>query len=91
MEALGATGVIAAIVAVVVGLLLGTRRGVDNVASRANEELKRLVEAQTQRIAMLEKRNVEMESEIKELRTEVASLRRELDIEKRITARLEGR
>lgn len=91
MEVLGATGVIAAIVTLVVGVVLGTRRGVDNVASRASEELGRLVEAQQQRIAMLEKRNEEMESEIQELKAQVATLRAELDIEKRITARLEGR
>jgi cell division protein FtsB len=90
MEPIGISGVVAAAVAAVVGIIVGSRRGMDNVARRADVELQKLVDAQGARIILLEKRNLELEQEIADLRREVAELRSELSVERAITARLEG-
>lgn len=77
------TIVVAAITAVVVG----RRRGLDQVEDKADGEVKRLVEAQAGRLAILEAENRRLTAEVAALSTELAKVKAELDIERRVTAR----
>lgn len=74
-------------VAAVVAVVVGRRRGIDQVEDRAQGEIKRLVDAQSARLSLLEAENVELKARVASLTAELAQVRSELDIEKRVTAR----
>lgn len=75
------------VVAAAVAVLVGRRRGIDQVEDRADGEIKRLVDAQTARLALLEAENKELKARVAALTADLAQVRSELDIEKRVTAR----
>lgn len=74
-------------VAAVVAVVVGRRRGIDQVEDRADGEIKRLVDAQAGRLAILEAENRRLTAEVAALSTELAKVKAELDIERRVTAR----
>jgi hypothetical protein len=74
-------------VAAVVAVVVGRRRGIDQVEDRADSEIKRLVDAQAARLSLLEAENAELKTRVAGLTAELAQVRSELDIEKRVTAR----
>lgn len=74
-------------VAAVVAVIVGRRRGIDQVEDRADGEIKRLVDAQSARLSLLEAENVELKARVASLTAELAQVRSELDIEKRVTQR----
>lgn len=74
-------------VAAVVAVVVGRRRGIDQVEDRADGEIKRLVDAQSARLSLLEAENVELKARVASLTAELAQVRSELDIEKRVTQR----
>lgn len=74
-------------VAAVVAVVVGRRRGIDQVEDRADGEIKRLVDAQAARLSLLEAENAELKTRVAGLTAELAQVRSELDIEKRVTAR----
>lgn len=76
------------VVASLVAIYVGKRRGIDQVEDQADSEVARLVNAQSQRLAVLEAENRRLTGEVSLLQTTVAQLRVDLDIEKRITSRL---
>lgn len=76
-------------VAAVVGGIAGGYRGMGGVKRKANDEVDRAMAAQRTRIDLLEKENRELREKIILLESQVRVLREELDIEKRITARLD--
>jgi hypothetical protein len=79
-----------ATVAAVVAVIVGRRRGIDEVDKRADDELARLVTAQSARLALMDTENRELRSRVAALEAEVARMRDELALERRITARLAG-
>ena len=74
-------------VAAVVAVIVGRRRGIDQVEDRADSEIKRLVDAQAARPALLEAENTELKARVAALTADLAQVRSELDIEKRVTQR----
>mgnify|MGYP000971198026 FL=1 len=74
-------------VAAVVAVIVGRRRGIDQVEDRADSEIKRLVDAQAARLALLEAENTELKAGVAALTADLAQVRSELDIEKRVTQR----
>ena len=66
---------------------MGRRRGIDQVEARSDHALQQLVEAQSARLALMDTERSEMRARITALETEVARLRSELEMERRITAR----
>ena len=66
---------------------MGRRRGIDQIESRSDHALQQLVEAQSARLALMDTERSEMRARITALETEVARLRSELEMERRITAR----
>jgi TolA-binding protein len=79
------------VVAAVVAVIVGRRRGIDQVEDRADGEIKKLVEAQAARLTLLEAENREQRARIATLEGELAKVRQDLDIEKRVTARQRDR
>ncbi|MFM2132450.1 MAG: hypothetical protein RL646_1653 [Verrucomicrobiota bacterium] len=73
----------------VVGAIVGGRRSSGYIARHADEQMKKLIEAQAMRIELLEVENARLREKILVLEGQVKALRDELDIEKRITARLD--
>ena len=73
----------------VVGAIVGGRRSGGYIARHADEQMKKLIEAQAMRIELLEVENARLREKILVLEGQVKALRDELDIEKRITARLD--
>jgi hypothetical protein len=71
----------------VVVIWMGRRRGIDQIESRSDAALKALVDAQSERLALMERERTELRARISLLETEVASLRKDLEMERRITAR----
>jgi len=80
-------GMVAA--ASIVGAVIGGRRGGGYIARHADEQMKKLIEAQAMRIELLEVENARLREKVLVLEGQVRALRDELDIEKRITARLD--
>lgn len=80
-------GMVAA--ASIVGAVIGGRRGGGYIAKHADEQMKKLIEAQAMRIELLEVENARLRDKVLVLEGQVRALRDELDIEKRITARLD--
>lgn len=78
-------------VAGLVAVIVGRRRGIDQVEAQADGEVKRLLEAQAMRMAILEAENRRLQSKVDTLTEELAQVRKELDIEKRVTARARER
>jgi len=74
-------------VAGIVAVVVGRRRGIDQVEAQADGEVKRLVEAQAMRLSVLESENRRLTAEVAALTAELAKVRAELEIEKRVTAR----
>lgn len=88
------------VVAAVTAVVVGRRRGIDQVEDRADGEIKRLVDAQGERLRLLEKANVEKDLTIAAqnrtiaeltakqhaLQTKVADLEHQLAVERRVTA-----
>ena len=71
----------------VVVIWMGRRRGIDQIESRSDAALKALVDAQSERLSLMERERTELRARISLLETEVASLRKDLEMERRITAR----
>lgn len=80
--------VVAVVVAGVVAVVVGRRRGLDQVDERADAETKRLLEAQASRLSFLEAENARQAQQIASLQAKVTALETDLAIEKRISARL---
>ncbi len=78
-------------VAGLVAVIVGRRRGIDLVEAQADGEVKRLVEAQAMRLSVLEAENRRLTAQVAALTTELAQVRAELDIEKRVTQRARER
>ena len=76
------------VVAALIGGVAGGWRGMSGVKRRANDEVDRAMAAQRARIETLEGENRELRTKIILLEGQVQALREELDIEKRITARI---
>lgn len=81
--------------AVVVGVVFGTRRAGGYLAKHTEEQMARLSEIQQMRIELLEKdrtdrirENQELKERVAHLEARVAHLEYELEMEKRITARV---
>lgn len=91
MDALALASFIASVGAIaiagIVAVIVGRRRGIDQVEDKADGEVKRLVEAQAGRLAILEAENRRLTGELAAVRAELAQVRAELDIEKRVTQR----
>lgn len=81
----------AVIAAGAVGAIAGARRGVALVHGQSEKEVQRLIEVQASRINLLERHRQELEAKVQALEEEVARLREELDLEKKITARITRR
>ncbi len=79
-----------ALAAMIAGMIAGARKGTTQVADKHTLQLERLVEAQELRISHLEADNQRMERRIKELEEALAHMVKELDLERRITARIKG-
>ena len=82
-----ALSIAAVLGAAVAAVVVGRRRGIDQVDDRADSEVKRLVDAQAARLAILEAENRRLTDEVKQLTATVATLRADLDIERRVTKR----
>ena len=85
----------AAIVAAIVGSIVGARRGLKAAEDAADKETTKLVAALSERVRLLETANAEKDGTIAQqnttiatLTTRVATLERDLEMERRITARL---
>lgn len=81
--------------AVVIGVMFGTRRAGTYLAKNTEEQMGRLADIQRMRIELLERdrddrirENAELKERIVLLEERVAHLENELEMEKRITARL---
>lgn len=86
------------VVAAVIAVVIGSRKGIADIEARTDAEMARLVEALEGRVKVLTEalaqanRQVEvLRSEVHGLRVEVAELQQDLKDEQRITARLTGR
>lgn len=86
------------VVAAVIAVVIGSRKGIADIEARTDAEMARLVEALEGRVKVLTEalaqanRQVEvLRSEVHGLRAEVAELQQDLKDEQRITARLTGR
>lgn len=86
------------VVAAVIAVVIGSRKGIADIEARTDAEMARLVEALEGRVKVLTEalaqanRQVEvLRSEVHGLRVEVAELQQDLKAEQRITARLTGR
>lgn len=95
MEPLAAASFVASVgalgVAAIVAVIVGRKRGIDQVEDRADCEVKRLVEAQAGRLAILEAENRRLIAELAQVRSELAQVKSDLDIEKRVSARERAR
>lgn len=74
-------------VSAIVALVVGRRRGLDQVEDRADCELKKLVDAQAQRLALQDLQITELKAQVASLQTQVATLKTDLDMERRISLR----
>lgn len=86
------------VVAAIIAVVIGSRKGIADIEARTDAEMARLVEALEGRVKVLTEalaqanRQVEvLRSEVHGLRAEVAELQQDLKAEQRITARLTGR
>lgn len=85
-----AFNIAAVIVAAIIGAIAGGRRGVSAMSERAQHHLEMLVAAQELRIAHLEADRQNMTDRIAELESELAAMKKELELERKITARLKS-
>lgn len=77
-------GALASIIATLLTLLAAKRLGLTNLQKSANEATERLVSRQNDRIALLEKENGELRTQVAELQLEKRSLLERVDrLEKR--------
>lgn len=74
-------------VSAIVALVVGRRRGLDEVEDRADGELKKLVDAQAQRLTLQDIQISELKAQVAALQAQVASLKTDLDVERRISLR----
>lgn len=79
---------VALLITAVVAVVVGRRRGLDQVDERVDAETKRLLEAQASRLSFLEAENARQAQQIATLTSKVTALETDLAIEKRISARL---
>ena len=75
------------IVAAVVALVVGRRRGLDQVEDKADGEVKRLVDAQAARLTLQDREIAELKLQVASLQQQVSTLKTELDVERRISLR----
>jgi len=76
------------IVAAVVAIVVGGRKGLGDIEARVDAETNRLIAALEGRVKILDLELATARSEIVSLRAEVATLRSDLATEQRITRRL---
>ena len=79
-------GMVAA--ASIVGAVVGGRRSGGYIAKHADEQMKKLIEAQAMLIELLEVENARLREKVHVLEGQVKALREELDVEKRISVRI---
>ena len=79
--------VVAAVAAATVGVVMGRARGVDQVARRADSELKKLVDALSARAELLESENADLRLKVASLEAKVDELAHDLRIERAVSAR----
>lgn len=91
MDTLGIASFVASVgallVAAVVAVVVGRRRGIDQVEAQADSEVKRLVEAQAARLALQDRQIAELTAQVAALQVQVATLKTDLDVERRISLR----
>lgn len=80
-------GFVSLVATAVVAIYVGKHRGIDQVEDRTDGEIKKLVDAQAARLLLLEQANRDQAAEIATLKTQVAGLKAELDVERRISLR----
>lgn len=83
-----AFGIAALIAAVVLGAVVGLWRGIHRVDRKTRQTLESLVAAQELRIEHLERDNRRMAAKVEELEDLVNKLRADLELERKITARI---
>lgn len=72
----------------VVSIVVGRRRGIDGVEARADTELAKTLDAQSRRLALQEQEIADLRAQVAALSAKVAALTSELDVERRISARM---
>ena len=75
------------LVAALVAVVVGKRRGVDQVEAQADGEVKRLMDAQSQRLSLQDREIAELKLQVASLQQQVTTLKTELDVERRISLR----
>jgi hypothetical protein len=88
--AVGAFGAVVAFAAFITAIYVGSQRGVKATNVRLSAEQTALIAILQQRVDALSEENKRQAGVIAEMQLEVAKLRAELDVEKRITHRLSG-
>lgn len=89
--AAGAFGAVLTISAFITAVYMGSRREIKETGARLSAEQTALISVLQQRVDALGEENKRQADTIAALQLEVAKLRAELDVEKRITLRLQGR
>ena len=89
---LQAMGVIWSVIVLVVGaVVVGSRRGIKESGQRLSREQTATISIMSERIDALVAENARLKADLAMVRSEVTTLRAELDIERRITARIDQR
>lgn len=74
-------------VSAIVVVYVGRRRGIDQVEQRADGEVQKLIAAQASRLSILEAENRRLGAEVASLTAQLATMRSDLEMERRISAR----
>jgi uncharacterized protein YlxW (UPF0749 family) len=80
--------VVAAVVSAGIGVMMGRNRGVDQVARRADTELRKLVDALSARAELLENENETLKAKVFGLEARIGELEHDLRLERAVTMRI---
>ena len=75
------------IASALVALVVGRRRGLDQVEQRADSEVQRTMEAQARRLELQDREIAELKAQVASLQAQVLTLKTDLDVERRISLR----
>jgi hypothetical protein len=87
--AVGAFGAVVTVAAFITAAYVGSQRGVKATGARLSAEQAALISVLQQRVDALVEQNARQAEQVAALQLEVAKLRAELDVEKRITMRMQ--
>jgi hypothetical protein len=87
--AVGAFGAVVTVAAFITAIYVGSQRGVKATSAQLSAEQTALISVLQQRVEALGEENKRQAATIAALQLEVAKLRAELDVEKRITMRMQ--